>query len=97
MKNHFLISKSRNTDPARREKEHNAGRGAQYTRSRRPVSLVYREECADKGAALRREAELKKFTHAEKEALAEAYRSGGRTAAMQREETDGSSEDARIL
>ena len=62
------------TDPARREKEHNAGRGARYTRSRRPVSLVYREECADKGAALRREAELKKLTHAQKEALAESVR-----------------------
>ncbi len=61
------------TDPARREKEHNCGRGAKYTRSRRPVELVYTEECADRSAALKREAALKKLTHAEKEKLAAAF------------------------
>ena len=58
------------TDPERREREHNAGVGAKYTRARRPVRLVYREACADKSAALRREAALKRLTKAEKLELA---------------------------
>ena len=37
------------TDPARREAAHNAGRGAAYTRSRRPVRLVHLEPAADRG------------------------------------------------
>ena len=45
---------------------HNAGRGAKYTRARRPVALVYREEAADKSAALQREAALKKLARAAK-------------------------------
>ena len=32
------------TDPERRLKAHNGGRGAKYTRSRRPVELVYLEQ-----------------------------------------------------
>lgn len=54
------------TDTARREEEHNSGKGAKYTRSRRPVRLVYREECADKSAALKRECAIKKLTRKEK-------------------------------
>lgn len=42
-------------DLDRRLAAHNAGRGAKYTRSRRPVTLVWREEQPDKSAALRRE------------------------------------------
>lgn len=56
-------------DPERRLKAHNAGKGAKYTRSRLPVELVYREECPDKSAALRREWALKRMTRAEKLAL----------------------------
>ncbi len=56
-------------DPERRLAVHNAGKGAKYTRSRLPVTLVYREACADKGAALRREYALKQLTKAQKEAL----------------------------
>ena len=48
---------------------HNSGKGAKYTRSRRPVELVYTEECADKSAALRREAAIKRLKRAEKLAL----------------------------
>ena len=61
------------TDPARREKEHNAGRGAKYTRARRPVKLAYAEECGSRSAAMKREAALKKLSRAEKQALAESY------------------------
>ena len=53
-------------DLDRRLAAHNAGRGAKYTRARRPVALVYREEAADKSAALQREAALKKLARAAK-------------------------------
>lgn len=45
---------------------HNAGKGASYTRSRRPVTLVFQERAEDRSAALKREAALKKLTRAEK-------------------------------
>ena len=57
------------TDPDRRESLHNAGRGAAYTRSRRPVRLVYRESARDRGAALRREAAIKRLARARKEQM----------------------------
>ena len=53
-------------DLDRRLAAHNAGRGAKYTRTRRPVALVYREAAADKSAALQREAALKKRARATK-------------------------------
>lgn len=56
-------------DPREREKAHNSGRGARYTRSRRPVRLVYVERFRTKGKALRREYQLKQLTRAEKDAL----------------------------
>ncbi|WP_346927469.1 TIGR02453 family protein [uncultured Arthrobacter sp.] len=55
------------TDPGRRIEEHNAGRGAAYTRARRPVTLAYQESAPDRPAALRREWALKQLTRAEKE------------------------------
>ena len=48
---------------------HNQRTGAKYTRSRLPVRLVYYEAFATKREALKREAALKKLTHAQKEAL----------------------------
>jgi predicted GIY-YIG superfamily endonuclease len=59
------------TDTDKRVAEHNGGRGARYTRSRLPVELVYREETADRGTALRREHEIKRMPAAEKRRLAE--------------------------
>ena len=59
----------RTNDPPRRLQQHNAGQGAKYTRSRRPVSLVYLEQAGDHGQALRREAALKRLTRKEKLAL----------------------------
>lgn len=61
------------TDPERRVKEHNAGRGALYTRWRRPVSLMYLEELPSRSTAQRRENEIKKLTRQKKLALVEAY------------------------
>lgn len=60
-------------DPARREKQHNSGRGAKYTKFHRPVKLVYVEEQPDRTVAMRRERELKKLTHKQKAVLAHSY------------------------
>ena len=57
------------SDLAARVARHSAGKGARYTRSRLPVRLVYDEPAADRGAALRREAALKRLPRAEKLAL----------------------------
>ena len=48
---------------------HNGARGAKYTRSRRPVTLVYKERCSSLGKALRREHEIKQLTREEKKML----------------------------
>ncbi|MGA0023930.1 MAG: GIY-YIG nuclease family protein [Burkholderiales bacterium] len=58
-------------DLERRIAEHNGngGPGASYTRSRRPVTLVYCEAAADRSAASRREYEIKQLSRAEKLAL----------------------------
>jgi putative endonuclease len=45
---------------------HNDGSGAKYTRGRRPVKLRYHEQAADRSAALRREALLKKLSRTDK-------------------------------
>ena len=54
------------TDLQRRLAMHNAGTGAKYTRSRRPVELIYQETAADRSAALRREAQIKRLSRQEK-------------------------------
>lgn len=46
---------------------HNSGKGAKYTRSHLPVTLVYHETFSDKSTALKREAEIKKMTRSQKE------------------------------
>lgn len=53
-------------DLQRRLAAHNAGRGAKYTRSRRPVTLVYWETFPTKTEAMRREWAIKHLTRAEK-------------------------------
>lgn len=54
------------TDLIRRLEAHQSGKGAKYTRSRRPVELVYQEELTDKSGALQREAAIKKLSRSEK-------------------------------
>lgn len=49
---------------------HTSGNGASYTRSHKPIKIVYLEELLDKSTALKREAELKKLTHKQKTKLA---------------------------
>lgn len=56
-------------DLAARERKHNDGRGAKYTAGRRPVRVVYSEVHATRSAAVAREAEIKRWTRAKKQAL----------------------------
>jgi len=62
------------TDVERRVAQHNAGRGARYTRIRRPVALVYHEEAPDRSTAMRREWTIKKLDRERKERLVELQR-----------------------
>lgn len=64
------------TEPSRRVDEHNTDNalGARYTRSRRPVRLVYSEELDSRSAATKREAELKKMGRQQKLALVSSYK-----------------------
>jgi predicted GIY-YIG superfamily endonuclease len=57
-----------------REKTHNEGKGAKYTRARGPVEIIYHEKFATRSAAMQREAAVKKLTKAEKEKLADQSR-----------------------
>ena len=49
--------------------KHNAGKGAKWTRGRRPVRLRYAERHPDKSSARRREIELKGWRREKKEQL----------------------------
>ena len=51
---------------------HNQGKGAKYTRSRRPVELAYSECYATRREAMSREAQIKRMSRQEKLALIEA-------------------------
>ena len=53
-------------DLARRFQAHSQGKGAKYTRGRGPLKLRYREEMPDKGAALKREYDIKRMKKSEK-------------------------------
>ena len=57
------------TDPERRVRTHNLGRGARYTRSRRPVRLVHVEECPDRASAMKRERAIKALSREQKQKL----------------------------
>ena len=50
----------------RRVKAHNAGKGAKYTKSRKPVKPVYFETFLTKQEAMRREWEIKQLSRVEK-------------------------------
>lgn len=57
------------SDLSRRVKQHNEGIGGRYTRSRKPVKLLYQEEYATRAEAMRREREIKKMSRMQKTAL----------------------------
>ena len=60
------------TDLERRVAAHRAGRASRYTASRLPVSLALAQPVADRGAARREEARIKRLTRAQKLALVAA-------------------------
>ncbi len=53
----------------KRIQAHNEGKGAKYTKGRRPVELVYYEEYETKQTAMKREWEIKHFSRGKKESL----------------------------
>jgi putative endonuclease len=57
------------TDPLRRVRQHNAGRGSRYTRSRLPVKLVYVEGQPDRATAMKRERAIKTMARKRKRKL----------------------------
>ena len=59
------------TDPERRVNQHNKGIGARYTKTRRPVKLVYLEEQQNRTDAMRRELAIKKLKRVQKSKLVE--------------------------
>ena len=52
---------------------HQNGKGAKYTRSRLPVELAWWEEAAGHSDALRREAAVKRLSHAQKLSLTVSF------------------------
>ena len=56
-------------DLEKRVKAHNSGRGAKYTKPRRPVRLVWYETFETKEEAMSREAKVKQLSRKQKEEL----------------------------
>ncbi|VVB98959.1 GIY-YIG catalytic domain protein [uncultured archaeon] len=54
------------SDLGKRVERHNMGFGGRYTRSHRPVKLVYFEKKRTRKAAMRAERDIKKFSRAKK-------------------------------
>ncbi len=62
------------TDLDKRIQQHNSSKsGAKYTRGRRPVSLVYWEQVANRSLALKRECNLKQLSTREKKLLIHSF------------------------
>lgn len=68
----YYIGSTNNLE--KRFKDHVDGNGGRYTRSHKPLRIVYKEELATKSEALKREAQLKKLTRVKKEALIKVER-----------------------
>ncbi len=56
-------------DAEKRVAAHNLGKGAKYTRARRPVAMIYCETAADRSEASRREYAIKRLSRKAKLAL----------------------------
>ncbi|HWA52465.1 MAG TPA: GIY-YIG nuclease family protein [Patescibacteria group bacterium] len=54
---------------SKRFKAHKNGKGAAYTKSHKPVKIIYQEKFPDKSSALKREIEIKKWPKKKKELL----------------------------
>ena len=62
-------------NPETRFEKHKAGLAAKYTRSHKPLKMVYIKEFATKSEAMREECRIKNLTRKQKEELVENYRS----------------------
>jgi putative endonuclease len=54
------------TDPQKRFQAHLAGKGGHYTRAHKPIKIVYREKAGAHSDALKREAEIKRWSKTKK-------------------------------
>lgn len=60
-------------DLEKRLEEHQQGIGCKYTRGRRPVQLVYWENCVSKSEAMQREYQIKQLSRTTKKALIASF------------------------
>lgn len=65
------------TDVTRRCQQHNAGTASRYSRSRRPVRVVWQEAQPSQSSALKREAAIKSMTRSEKLAMIRPRKKAG--------------------
>jgi predicted GIY-YIG superfamily endonuclease len=72
------------TDLEARLNLHNSGHGPAYTRTRRPVELIYSESFPAIADAVRREAQVKRWSAQKKRALAEGARDTLKTLSRRR-------------
>ncbi len=62
------------TNLQRRFKEHKSGKGACYTKWKKVIKIVYSEEQPDRSSAMKREAEIKRWTRQKKLTLVKSWR-----------------------
>jgi putative endonuclease len=67
--NTLYTGQTNNLEKRLKEHKNKTTRSAKYLRSFKSFELVYKENCPTLSQALKREIEIKKLTHAEKEAL----------------------------
>ena len=67
--NSYYIGSTNNLE--KRFQNHQAGKGGAYTRSHKPLKILYTEKYPDKSTALRREAQLKRWPRSKKDILVE--------------------------
>lgn len=60
----------------KRFSEHKNGRGGRYTRSHKPIKLVYQEKLPTQSAALKRESEIKSWNKKRKLELCQQGKNG---------------------
>jgi len=60
-------------DVKRRVERHKKGQGARYTRMHKPEKIVYVEEFDRLSKAMKREREIKSFSHSKKQRLVNSY------------------------
>ena len=68
---HLYAGQSNNVN--RRIAEHNKGVASKFTKSRRPVSLMYKETCRSRAHAMQREAEVKRMSRSKKIEMCNKY------------------------